>query len=69
VATHDRSRAELRSYRDGPGPEVALISVEGGGHTFPHPFHRSPRLIGATNADLDAAAEIWRFFSDKRRPS
>ncbi|TMA36509.1 MAG: polyhydroxybutyrate depolymerase [Deltaproteobacteria bacterium] len=66
VNTHDHSRAELRTWNDGPGPEVVLLSVEGGGHTFPHPFHRFPRFIGATNADLDAAAEIWRFFTDKR---
>ncbi len=66
VATHDDSRAELRTFRDGPGPEVALIALAGGGHTFPHPFHRFPRFIGATNADLDGAAEIWRFFADKR---
>jgi polyhydroxybutyrate depolymerase len=69
VATHDDSRAELRTFRDGPGPEVALIAVEGGGHTFPHPFHRFPRLVGETNADLDGAAEIWRFFADKRQLS
>ena len=67
VNTHDHSRAELQSWNDGPGPEVVLLRIEGGGHTFPHPFHRFPRLIGATNADLDGAAEIWRFFTDKRR--
>jgi polyhydroxybutyrate depolymerase len=67
VNTHDHSRAELQIWSDGPGPEVVLLKVEGGGHTFPHPFHRYPRFIGATNADLDAAAEIWRFFTDKRR--
>ncbi len=67
VNKHDRSRAELRTWSDGPGPDVVLLAVEGGGHTFPHPFHRFPRFIGATNADLDAAAEIWRFFTDKRR--
>jgi polyhydroxybutyrate depolymerase len=66
VATHDSSRAELQIWNDGPGPEVVLLKVEGGGHTFPHPFHRFPRFIGPTNADLDAAAEIWRFFTDKR---
>ena len=46
---------------------VVLLEIQGGGHTFAHPFHRYPRIIGATNADLDAAAEIWRFFTDKRR--
>jgi polyhydroxybutyrate depolymerase len=67
VNTHDHSRAELQIWNDGPGPEVVLLKIEGGGHTFPHPFHRFPRFIGVTNADLDAAAEIWRFFTDKRR--
>jgi polyhydroxybutyrate depolymerase len=66
VATHDSSHAELQIWNDGPGPDVVLLKVEGGGHTFPHPFHRYPRFIGPTNADLDAAAEIWRFFTDKR---
>src|SRR5688572_12681506 len=66
VATYDSSSAELDIWSDGPGPEVVLLKVEGGGHTFPHPFHRFPRMIGPTNADLDAAAEIWRFFTDKR---
>jgi polyhydroxybutyrate depolymerase len=67
VNTHDSSHAELQSWNDGPGPEVVLLKIEGGGHTFPHPFHRFPRIIGPTNADLDGAAEIWRFFTDKRR--
>jgi poly(3-hydroxybutyrate) depolymerase len=69
VNTYDRSRAELEIWNDGGGPEVVLLKVEGGGHTFAHPFHRYPRFIGRTNADLDAAAEIWRFFTDKRRRS
>ncbi|MGH7337299.1 MAG: alpha/beta hydrolase family esterase, partial [Myxococcota bacterium] len=45
VATHDHSHAELQIWSDGPGPEVVLLKVEGGGHTFPHPFHRFPRVI------------------------
>jgi polyhydroxybutyrate depolymerase len=69
VNTHDHSRAELEIWNDGGGPEVVLLKVDGGGHTFAHPFHRYPRFIGGTNADLDAAAEIWRFFTDKRRRS
>ena len=69
INSYDRSRAELQIWNDGPGPEVVLLKIDGGGHTFPHPFYRFPRIIGATNADLDGAAEIWRFFSDKRRGS
>jgi polyhydroxybutyrate depolymerase len=69
VATYDHSHAELRTWNDGPGPDVALLRVDGGGHTFPHLFHRFPRYLGPTNADLNAADEIWRFFTDKRRGS
>jgi polyhydroxybutyrate depolymerase len=67
AATDDDSRAELRTWSDGPGPPVALLAIEGGGHTFPHLRHRFPRFLGPTNADVDAAAEIWRFFSGARR--
>jgi polyhydroxybutyrate depolymerase len=67
AAKHDSSRADLRVWSDGPGPHVALIAVHGGGHTFPFPRDRYPRFLGPTNADLDAAAEIWRFFSEARR--
>lgn len=44
-------------------PEVGLYAVVGGGHTIPHPVARLPRLLGRTNADVDAADEIWAFFA------
>jgi polyhydroxybutyrate depolymerase len=47
----------------GPGRKsVALYAVRGGGHTVPHPAARGPRLLGRTNADVTAAAEIEAFF-------
>jgi polyhydroxybutyrate depolymerase len=46
-----------------PGrPEVALITIHGGGHTIPHPRKQFPRILGATSHDLSAVAEAWRFF-------
>lgn len=62
VAPDDDSTAELSVWEDGPGPPVALLRLEGGGHNVPHPRGRFPRFLGPTNADIDAAEEIWRFF-------
>jgi polyhydroxybutyrate depolymerase len=46
-----------------PGrPEVALITIHGGGHTIPHPTKRFPRILGRTSHDLSAAEEAFRFF-------
>lgn len=65
VAPGDGSHAERITWSDGPGPPVVLLRVHGGGHTFPHREHRYPRFIGETNADLDGAEEIWRFFAEQ----
>ena len=38
--------------------------ILGGGHTWPGARSRAPRfLIGVSSRELDATAEIWRFFS------
>jgi polyhydroxybutyrate depolymerase len=63
----DGSWAELVTWSDGTGPEVAHLVLHGGGHTFPHPRWRYPRFLGATNHDVDAASEIWDFFARQRR--
>ncbi|SPH23708.1 hypothetical protein DEA8626_02774 [Defluviimonas aquaemixtae] len=43
---------------------TVLYRVEGGGHTWPGEREVLPRrLVGKTNRDIDATAEIWRFFS------
>lgn len=50
-----------------PGrPEVALITIHGGGHTIPHPSKRFPRIFGRTSHDLSAAEEAFRFFLRQR---
>jgi polyhydroxybutyrate depolymerase len=63
----DGSTIEVRAWRGPEGPDVVLYRVEGGGHTFPNRTHPYPRFIGRTNADIDGAEEIWRFFSQRRR--
>jgi polyhydroxybutyrate depolymerase len=50
---------------------VELVSLEGGGHTFPHPLFSLPRILGPTSHEVDGAEVIWRFFdgvaiSDRR---
>lgn len=69
VSQSDDSTAELRVWHDGPGPPVALLRVQGGGHNVPHPRFRYRRMLGPTNADVDAAEEIWRFFATSAQQS
>ena len=46
------------------GPSVALVVVEGGGHTWPGAI---PVLtLGATTNEVSAAEMIWAFFKDLR---
>jgi len=43
---------------------VLLYRIEGGGHTWPSGTQYLPRfVIGRVNRDIDAAVEIWSFFS------
>ncbi|PRC94820.1 hypothetical protein [Solimicrobium silvestre] len=50
--------------------QVELIRIENGGHSEPSVMKRYPRwltfLVGAQNADIEAAEEAWEFFKDKR---
>lgn len=62
VRPDDGSRILEHRFAAPGKPEVVLWAVEGGGHTVPHPRMRFPRIIGATNADVNAAHEIWAFF-------
>ena len=42
-------------------PEVALVTVIGGGHTIPQPGTAYPVLLGPHSADIDAPREAWAF--------
>lgn len=50
--------------------QVALIKIEGGGHTEPSPTRRIQwiyrTVLGEQSGDLEAAEEAWSFFKDKR---
>jgi polyhydroxybutyrate depolymerase len=44
--------------------EVALLTVNGGGHTWPSGIQYLPeRFIGKTSKDIDATETIWDFFA------
>ena len=44
---------------------VELLTVNGGGHTWPNSIQYLPeRFIGKTSRDVDATKVIWKFFFD-----
>jgi polyhydroxybutyrate depolymerase len=67
----DRSRriqmtvkvAEYRGCQS--GIKVALVTIDGGGHTWPGGLGQ-PRILGATTTKFDATEFIWEFFSSGR---
>ena len=54
-------------WSDGSGAEVELIAIDGAGHTFPQPYYRARRILGASPRDPNAAEVIWAFF-ERQRP-
>ncbi len=53
----------------GPEREVLLVTIQGGGHTWPGAAVSLPELNpGKTSHDLDASQFIWDFFSRHTRP-
>lgn len=60
----DPATRSVWSMWTSPGrPAVALVTIEGGGHTIPQPGVRFPELAGPHSADLDAPLAAWRFMS------
>lgn len=59
----DGSVANRMVWSETGRAEVALVTVDGGGHTIPGPGLAFPRFLGAVNRDFSAVDEIWRFFS------
>jgi polyhydroxybutyrate depolymerase len=67
----DGTRVVREEYNNGRnGTEVALYSIEGGGHTWPGGFQYLPkRKIGVTSRDIDANEVIWAFFKKHSIPT
>ena len=52
-----------RALWSAPGKRsVTLYTIQGGGHSAPHPALHGRRLLGHSNRDIHAANEIWEFF-------
>jgi len=62
VADDDTSVESMEWSAQGKVP-VSLVTIQGGGHTVPHPVLNLPRIIGPTSHQLDGPETIWRFFS------
>lgn len=61
---NDRMRVHRTSWEQCKLAPVLLYRIEGGGHTWPSGRQYLPRfVVGAVNRDIDAATEIWAFFS------
>ena len=54
--------ARTRYSRCGDGSEVELVTIDGGGHSWPG-GERMARFLDPPSSALDATAEIWRFFA------
>jgi polyhydroxybutyrate depolymerase len=69
VAPDDGTTIERREVTGcAQGSAVRLDVVKGGGHTWPRGDRYLPeRLIGRTSSDMDASAELWRFFKQFSR--
>lgn len=65
------TRASKMSYGSDAGPQVALLTIEHGGHIEPSlRYHYGPlyeRIVGMQNRDLESAEQAWAFFAPKHR--
>jgi polyhydroxybutyrate depolymerase len=66
AARDERRSAHVieRTYACAADAEVRFLIIEGGGHSWPgSAFSASiEKIVGPTTDELDATAEIWRFF-------
>ncbi len=66
--TVDDGTRIVRSFYGGGEREVVLITVEGGGHTWPG-LPPLPALLGLSTSNLDANHTIWQFFESHPLPT
>lgn len=59
------SSIEKYEYQSNNRTKVVLYKVENGGHVVPQPFYSFPRILGDTNHNINAPAEIWTFFAQQ----
>ncbi|MEP4146783.1 MAG: PHB depolymerase family esterase [Halioglobus sp.] len=59
----DGTSIESLSWTEPSKVPVTLVSIVGGGHTFPNPVYSAPRILGVTSHEADAAELVWAFFN------
>jgi polyhydroxybutyrate depolymerase len=68
----DATRTRKATYGPDAGPQVAVITIEGGGHVEPSKRFHYPalygRIVGAQNRDFETVEEAWSFFKTKKTP-
>jgi polyhydroxybutyrate depolymerase len=64
----DGTRTRRTRYTCPAGVGVELLTVDGGGHTWPGgPQYLPARAIGLVSRDFDASERIWEFFAPRGR--
>jgi polyhydroxybutyrate depolymerase len=71
-AAADPTHATRVLYGTSPGPQVEVLTIEGGGHVEPSlRFHYGwfySKIVGNQNQDVESAEEAWSFFKEKTAP-
>lgn len=69
VDPDDETRVSRVAYSCPPGQGLELFIVDGGGHTWPGAQQGfiTEMLLGKATHDIDANAEMWRFFDAQYR--
>lgn len=67
INSKDQSTVELSTWQCNGQSTASLYKINGGGHTIPHTKSIMPKILGVTNQDINAAEEIWQFFSKIER--
>ena len=59
---NDPTSADVLTWGAPDRPPVALYTIQGGGHVFPQPAFRFPRIMGRTTSAVDMPREAVHFF-------
>ncbi|MBD2183261.1 hydrolase [Planktothrix sp. FACHB-1355] len=68
-APRDGTQVESSTYSGcRANAEVRLLTIEGGGHTWPGGYGQPRAVVGQTSGDINASEEIWNFFKRHALP-
>jgi polyhydroxybutyrate depolymerase len=66
----DPTQAIRQTWGPAAGPQVELVTIQGGGHVEPSLLYHYgwfyTRLVGTQNRDFESVEEAWSFFRTKR---